>query len=115
MSLSEIFSKWLPLAAECSVRLILPNRRGYPGSDAYDDEEAGLLEKPEPLNLEEFFRLRACELFDFLSEFVEKEKVNEKGLIVGGWSYGNVSILAFLAHVDEIAAKNPAVQLHLYI
>ena len=74
-----------------------------------------MLAKPDRAQFEKFFRRRGVELYTFLDEFVRKENTEENSLILSGWSLGSVFLLAFLAHADDLALKNPTVHLDRFV
>lgn len=105
-----IFSRFFPLAGKHNTRIILVNRRDYPDSVPFTEEELGDI---SPLKLEasgegaslilqNYARERAKELYDFLEVVVVKEKIpKNKGLTIAGWSFGTVWITAFLAYASS--------------
>ncbi|KAI0355227.1 alpha/beta-hydrolase [Trametes cingulata] len=109
---SGSFKKLLQFAKQHNARVVLVNRRDYPGSDPYTPKElataARLATTPDsPESAEEaeaFMRDRAREVYDFLADFVRRERIprpqgNAGGLVVVGWSLGSVWITALLANV----------------
>ncbi|KAL7284812.1 hypothetical protein ACG7TL_002122 [Trametes sanguinea] len=108
---SGVFKRLIPFAEQYNTRLLLVNRRDYPGSEPYTPEEkahlARIASAPEgnPKTKEEakaVMRDRGRELYDFLVDYVQREDVppangNEGGIIVVGWSLGSVWINALLA------------------
>ncbi|KAI0641977.1 Alpha/Beta hydrolase protein [Trametes meyenii] len=116
-----IFSKVLQLAASHGVRIIVLNRRDYPGSIPYTPEELALLppvlDKPltdpaeirsDKLKLEKFMRDRARELYDSLEDLVQELDIPPVrpgaptgGIVLVGWSLGATWMLALLRHVAE--------------
>ncbi|KAI0774678.1 Alpha/Beta hydrolase protein [Trametes elegans] len=109
------FKKLLPLAKQFNARVVAVNRRDYPGSDPYTPDELatlGRIAQAPPGDADAaagicaFYRDRARDLYDFLVDFVRREKIpraagNKGGLIVSGWSLGTTLITALLAHVGE--------------
>ncbi|KAI0359970.1 hypothetical protein OH77DRAFT_1446728 [Trametes cingulata] len=116
---SGIFSKLIPYAHPHNARLLLVNRRDYPGSVPYMEADRALLRPltPEVLanpdalreakeGVEAFMKARARELYDFLEELVKTNDVrpvdrqsDKGGIIVAGWSLGSTWMTALLAHV----------------
>ena len=114
------FVKLLPLAHAHNTRIILINRRDYPGTTPYTDEErAALLScRDVPADdsqaadrrekLLEFLQHRAWEILEFLIHLVKNDHIppaendkNAGGIIVVGWSFGVVWMLALLAYVSS--------------
>ncbi|KAI0365120.1 alpha/beta-hydrolase [Pilatotrama ljubarskyi] len=109
---SGSFKRLLPFAKQYNARVVLVNRRDYPGSDPYTPEElataarlATTPDSPETAaEAEAFMRDRAREVYNFLADFVRRERIpraqtNAGGLVVVGWSLGSVWITALLANV----------------
>ncbi|KAH9893208.1 Alpha/Beta hydrolase protein [Cubamyces lactineus] len=114
-----IFSKLLPLADRQGVRVILLNRREYPGSTPYTAEERALLpsvtDKPPTDDtvirsatemLETFMQQRARELYECLQTLVMDRSIppirsgtEPSGIILVGWSLGAMWMTALLSHV----------------
>ena len=120
--------KLAPLAHTNNTRLVLVNRRDYPGSLPYSDDERNLLLSCfEPASSDEvvlakrrekllaFMKNRAREIYDFLEELVaegdipvaQKER-NTGGIIVVGWSFGSTWMLALLASVGSFPVNDIA-------
>ncbi|KAH9937793.1 uncharacterized protein BXZ73DRAFT_89228 [Epithele typhae] len=114
-----IFAKLIPLAPSHNARIVVVNRRDYPGSQPYSDIDLkglrngnaalkdGDQEKARAL-IAAFMRARAREVYDFLADLIEggdvreaQPKKNAGGLVVVGWSFATVWMTALLAHVAE--------------
>ena len=109
------FKKLLPLARENNVRIVLPNRRDYPGSTPFSPDEvarlaelanapAGTPGAAEGTQAE--MKARARELYDYLVDLVQTQNIPRAqgktgGIVVAGWSIGATWITALLAHVAE--------------
>lgn len=120
-----IFAKLLPLAPAYNVRVILVNRRDYPGSAPFTEAERALLpsqpigptEDADALaaakeNVQEFMQAQARELYDFLEILVESgdvpaadRKNNTGGMVVAGWSMGAAWMTALLAHAPSFPTR----------
>ena len=100
------------------------NRRDYPGSTPYTEEELALVDPP-PVDAStedmeeakknglEFMEHRAREVYEFLEDLVRRERVpsanpadNTGGIVLGGWSYGGVWMQALLAFVDSFPVRD---------
>ena len=119
------FSRLIPISKAYNTRIILVNRRDYPGTIPYDEEDLKILQSclapPEDEigirreKLLDFTKERGGELYDFLNQLIldaelpvaQKEK-NTGGIIVVGWSFGAVWMLALLAYVSSLPADNEA-------
>ncbi len=115
----EIFSKLIPVVKAQGTRLLLVNRRDYPGSIPYTEEELEVLPASAStadgdhlsairLNLLSYMRARAREVYDFLEELVHHDQVppanpkeNTGGIVIAGWSFGSVWMLAVLAFASS--------------
>ncbi|KAI0367627.1 hypothetical protein BV20DRAFT_949919 [Pilatotrama ljubarskyi] len=116
-----IFAKLIPLADTYGVRIILLNRREYPGAVPYTAEERALIpsvpSKPRTDKheirsatemLETFMRDRARELYDALQGLVQERNLPPVhptslagGMVLVGWSMGATWMTALLSHVAE--------------
>ncbi|CDO68845.1 hypothetical protein BN946_scf184805.g54 [Trametes cinnabarina] len=116
-----IFAKLVPIARNRGVRIILLNRRDYPGSKPHTTEERGLLppisEAPPGDKdaiergaeaLEMFMRQRAFELYKCLQAVVEDRNIppfrpasKTGGVVLVGWSLGSLFVNALLGYVSS--------------
>ncbi|EKM52319.1 uncharacterized protein PHACADRAFT_260636 [Phanerochaete carnosa HHB-10118-sp] len=117
---SGVFSRMLPFRGN-STRIVLVNRRGYPGSAPFNDEEHRLLDvsRSADLKVEDsvhvYMKDRARELYDFLNTFIYEERIPLASMIVSGWSFGSVFIFALLAHAPSFPLRDEARPLTKYI
>lgn len=115
---AAIFARLLPLARQKNLRVVLVNRRDYPGTIPYTPAELALLPEslttpisgPEELeasrvSISFFMKHRGHELLRFLAEFARTQNIphadpanNAGGIIVAGWSMGIIWMNALLAH-----------------
>lgn len=123
------FKKLLPLAPSHNARVVLVNRRDYPGSAPFTDEERAALATyahappgdPDAVRgTAEFMKARARELHDYLVELVEgggttPVRANSKtgGIVVAGWSLGAVWISALLSHVASFSGGSVRLSEHV--
>lgn len=106
----DIFSRLIPFASQSNARIVLVNRRDYPGSTPYSDAEQQLLAScisetaDATKNIRYYMKDRARELYDFLCEFAITENTlkisGEGGMTVVGWSLGGNWITALLAYLE---------------
>ncbi|OSC98842.1 hypothetical protein PYCCODRAFT_1438830 [Trametes coccinea BRFM310] len=125
---SGIFTKMIPFAEKYNTRIVLLNRRDYPGARPYTDQELAFV---QPANAETdedaregpwlFMRDRAAELYEWLAIAVKEGTIlpvdhhtNIGGVIVAGWSFGAVWMTAFLAH-GELASNVHGVNLGNFV
>ncbi|KAI0328019.1 hypothetical protein GY45DRAFT_1307556 [Cubamyces sp. BRFM 1775] len=121
-----VFRKLIPLAAKSNARVVLVNRRDYPGSEPYTPEEravftrlAGAAPSPEAsAEAQAFFRDRVKEFYDFIVDFVRRENIprpkgDTGGLIIAGWSLASTWLTTLLANVGLFQEGD--VQLSKYV
>ncbi|KAI0675557.1 hypothetical protein C8Q78DRAFT_988127 [Trametes maxima] len=113
-----MYSKLIPLASPFKIRIILLNRRDYPGAIPYTVEERAVLPPvldtlptdPKELaaarqKLENFMRDRAKELYQSLQGLISEHDLppasDTGGIVLAGGSLGSVWMLALLRHVAE--------------
>lgn len=109
MSGVEVFKRLLPLAAALKLRLVIVNRRDYPGSSLYEGEELDIIKADNITGNDGFGRRQAGELARFIKTFIEKEDVpkpssdgKDGGVVLLSWSSGNGYTLPLLAYPDAI-------------
>ncbi|KAH8111923.1 Alpha/Beta hydrolase protein [Phellopilus nigrolimitatus] len=107
-----VFRRLIPLAPHHSVRLVLVNRRDYPGSSPYTASDLAQIGVVDAATHEEFLRARGAELPTFIRCFVEREKVPQAspdgkhgGVVLMGWSSGSIYTLSLLSNADTIPAE----------
>lgn len=106
---ADTFKKLLPLAAQHKLRVVVLNRREYPGSKALTDEEFRQFDGADEQGHETYFGARAQELAEFLLDFAVKQHLptasaeSAGGIAVMGWSAGNAYTLSLLSHAGAIA------------
>ncbi|KAI0293846.1 alpha/beta-hydrolase [Multifurca ochricompacta] len=116
---AEFFKHFLPLAKVVGARIILINRRGYPGSDPFSDQDHAIIasathDTPETSeNADLFMKARTKELYDFLCEIVKSEDLPTNSIILAGWSLGAAFMTAFLAYAPSFEADD--IELSRYI
>ncbi|PIL33982.1 hypothetical protein GSI_03690 [Ganoderma sinense ZZ0214-1] len=109
---SGIFARMIPYARKLGARLILVNRRDYPGATPYSEDARSLLSPgtvdPDTVrsSVSYFMKDRALEFSEFLAELVQEEgippaqpRTGAGGIMLVGWSIGGLWMTAFLAHV----------------
>lgn len=106
-----VFSRVEPYVAKHNTRLVLVNRRDFPVSDRYTDEERAVLAAAQSAPdgqamLRSFMTDRGRELYDFLAEFVAQENIPTPQGVNGGltlvtWSFGGTLMAAFLANLAK--------------
>ena len=103
------------------TRLILVNRRDYPGSQKISATERSLLvsaDSSDPTAAEAinaYMKDRAQDYHDFLETLVTTEEIPVNSVIIAGWSFGSTFILALLAHGVSLSSKNTDCTLSRYI
>ncbi|EIM81546.1 alpha/beta-hydrolase [Stereum hirsutum FP-91666 SS1] len=119
----EIFARLLPMAPQFNARIILVNRRDYPGSTPLDDSDRKNLSSfnsstaEAAQNIRSYMRDRARDVYDFLCELVAAECIpgvsDGGGIIMAAWSFGGSLITALLAYLKTFEV--PDVVLGEYI
>ncbi|TCD60255.1 hypothetical protein EIP91_010456 [Steccherinum ochraceum] len=107
---SDIFTRLIPLAETSRCRLVLVNRRGYPGAEPFTPQEISNLKAAgEAGRVDEvrtFCKERAREIYEFLTDFVQTEKIpKDGGIILSGWSFGIIFAMLFLLHAESFSAS----------
>jgi len=105
------FSHCLPLAGKLGARIVAVNRRDYPGSEPFSEEDHALLlpttdNTPAAFeNADRYMKVRTRELYDFLSQLVKSEDLPINSIIFAGWSLGTVFVTSFLAHAPSFDSQ----------
>jgi len=101
----------LPFANEHHVRIVLVNRRDYPGATATTEEDLTRLKAasaatPEAAGiLRAYIKDRAREVYALLESFIVTEGISQEGgLVVIGWSFGSVFLNALLVYAPAFPA-----------
>lgn len=113
----------MPFAPHYNTRIILVNRRDYPGSTPLTDSERQLLASSLPdtaeaaENIRSYMKHRARELYDFLCEFAVSEDIpkisGQRGITLVGWSLGATFVTAVLAHLESFEGDQFTVRAYL--
>ncbi|EJD07447.1 uncharacterized protein FOMMEDRAFT_149976 [Fomitiporia mediterranea MF3/22] len=105
----ECFRRLLPLAPQHQIRLVLVNRRDYPGSTPYTEEDLEKIRVDNAETHDQFAKARAVEFAQFIKTFVENEDVPKAssdwkrgGVVLLAWSSGNSYTLPLLSYIDAI-------------
>ncbi|KAI0258415.1 hypothetical protein BC834DRAFT_67872 [Gloeopeniophorella convolvens] len=101
-----IFSRLLPFADAYNARIILINRRDYPGSTPFDAQEHALLASAaapdatanDAENVREFFKESTKEVYDCLYELCKSENLPDHSIILVGASESAAYTLSLLAN-----------------
>ncbi|KAI0630696.1 hypothetical protein C8Q77DRAFT_1160239 [Trametes polyzona] len=114
------FQNILPFAKQFNARIVLVNRRDYPGSLACTPEEhaqlSRLAQSATTADVSEdtsaVMAGHAYDIYDFLVDFVRRERIpiaghddGAGGIVLVGWSLACVWITAFLANVGLFPAQ----------
>ncbi|KZV76070.1 hypothetical protein PENSPDRAFT_661336 [Peniophora sp. CONT] len=92
---SGIFTLLLPLAEEKGCRIVLVNRRGYPGAAPYSEADWDLIRRSHDETAEgadamsRFMHNRGGDVHAFLVDFVRTADppIKKHSIIVVGWSF----------------------------
>ncbi|KAH9972937.1 Alpha/Beta hydrolase protein [Lactifluus volemus] len=109
---SGIFSPMIQFAAANRVRLILLNRRDYPGSTPFSDTELAELGSPDLETRAKALAQQGIDVGLFLAWLVREEKLppvstdrngqQQGGIVLVAWSLAHTPLAGFLAHIDAL-------------
>lgn len=113
-SLTAIFRRILPFAAQSNLRFILLNRRDYPGSSLYTDDDLGKVTPGgDAEGAQSFLCARAQEFIACMEWLVDNENIpraspdrKKSGIALFGWSAGIGYVFPVLSFVDQISARS---------
>jgi pimeloyl-ACP methyl ester carboxylesterase len=117
--MAGVFSRLAQKAGKLGARVVLINRRGYPLSKPFSDEERTVLISSADdtvggqLKVDNFVKGLARELYDFLLHLVSAGDIPLKSITLAGWSLGALWMAALLAHAPSFPATEVA--LHQYL
>ncbi|EPQ57249.1 hypothetical protein GLOTRDRAFT_73909 [Gloeophyllum trabeum ATCC 11539] len=104
---SSIFHKLVPLGVERKLRIVLLNRRDYPGSTFTTPEEIAKIQSARDEDQAQILRELGLELAAFLAWYIRQasipplgEEGAPGGLTVLGWSSANATGLSAIANLD---------------
>lgn len=101
----------MPFSGKLGARIVAINRRDYPGSEPFSEEDRALLlstthnTPAASESADRFMKARAEELHDFLSQLVKSEELPVNSIIVAGWSLGTAFVTSFLAHAPSFESR----------
>ncbi|EEB93610.1 hypothetical protein MPER_07705, partial [Moniliophthora perniciosa FA553] len=102
------FEKLHDYAHELNLRVLIWNRRDYPGSTKYTDEELEELNQGKKI----FIDRLGAQVADFLKQFIEKEKIPKAtpdrkagGIAVMGWSMGTATAMSLFSDPSIISSE----------
>lgn len=109
-----------------NVRLVTPNRPGYPGAAPFPHEEQAQLNNIAELANSnpqlaadthlDYIKEDTKKTYGFLEEFIAKENISVKGgIILAGWSLGAATVLELLAYAGAVPSKGVQGELRSYI
>jgi hypothetical protein len=104
----------IPFAAAVRTRLILVNRRDYPGSTPLSDTELASLGSPDMETRAKSLAQQGLDIGLFLAWLVREEKIppvsidadgnQQGGIAVVAWSLAHTPTAGFLAYADALPA-----------
>jgi hypothetical protein len=102
----------IQFAAANRVRLILLNRRDYPGSTPFSDTELAELGSPDLETRAKALAQQGIDIGLFLAWLVREEKLppvsidrngqQQGGIVLLAWSLAHTPLAGFLAHLDAL-------------
>ncbi|THH08247.1 hypothetical protein EW145_g2822 [Phellinidium pouzarii] len=109
---AAVFKRLIPIAPRYQIRLVLVNRRDYPNSSPYSDEDLELIKGSSEVTHTEFAKARGAEFATFIKHFAERERIpptsldrKSGGVVLMAWSSGNSYTIPLLAFADSISAS----------
>ncbi|KAF9550052.1 alpha/beta-hydrolase [Agrocybe pediades] len=108
---SGTFQRLFPLASSRNVRIICINRRGYPGSTPYTNDEDRIITSGTDEERCDFLHRQGADLATFVHRIIQQQDLSkEGGITLVGWSMGNIfllaTIVALVGHVDAEVKSN---------
>ncbi|TFY75573.1 hypothetical protein EWM64_g8439 [Hericium alpestre] len=114
-----IFRPMMAFAAPNRLRIVVVNRRNYPGSTPHTEDELVAIAKGSSLESQSAFIARqGLEIAEFLSWFIETQDIPQAhedeegtvhgGLALAGWSSANTLVFALLSHLTQVPDKTRA-------
>ena len=107
-----IFGPMIPFAPANRVRLILVNRRDYPGSTAFSEAELAALGSTDVETRARALAQQGVDIGLFLAWLVREENIppvsvdrdgnKQGGIALVAWSLAHTPLAGFLAHVDAL-------------
>lgn len=140
-TITAFFRRMIPYAAPNNLRLVLLNRRDYPGSTSLTDTELSALkaicdptspayDASKSLEAQSnFLKARGFEVAEFMAWFAKTENIpkvvdkedegKEGGMALVAWSSANGTALGLFAHLKELRreareALEPYMRTYLY-
>lgn len=113
-TLAGIFGPMIRFATANRVRLILVNRRDYPGSTPLSDAELAALGSSHLETRAKALAQQGTDIGLFLAWLVREEKIpamsvnwsgkQQGGIVLVAWSLAHTPLAGFLAHADSLPA-----------
>jgi hypothetical protein len=107
-----IFKRVQDVAIKKGVRFVALNRRGYPGTVPYSEEELNILVNGTKEQKDAWHRDRGHEVGMFVHKLIDKENLppisadrKTGGIVLVGWSAGGSLANATIAHVETLPSE----------
>ena len=107
-----IFKRVQNAAIKRGVRFVALNRRNYPGSTPYSEEEINVLSNGTKEQKDAWHRDRGHEVGMFIHKLIVKENLppisadrQTGGIILLGWSIGAGDVNNTIAHTDTLPSE----------
>jgi hypothetical protein len=110
-----IFGPMIPFATANRARLVLVNRRDYPGSTPLSDAELASLGSADMETRAKALAQQGLDIGLFLAWLVREEKIppvsidpdgnQQGGIALVSWSLAHTPMAGFLAHADALPAE----------
>ncbi|VDB90503.1 unnamed protein product [Peniophora sp. CBMAI 1063] len=109
---SSVFTRMAPFAQSYNARLILVNRREYPGTDPFTKDERDLLLEAQQTDevgaaaAKDVWTARGEEVLTLLESIVQQGGVPERSIILAGWSYAGLWMTSLLSLPPAVANRH---------
>ncbi|KAF9002893.1 hypothetical protein BDQ17DRAFT_1480913 [Cyathus striatus] len=105
-SCTGAFQRLNPVATAKGLRLICLNRREYAGSTSFTQEEIKTLNDGSETERENLLAQQGVEYALFVDGIIKEcELPKEGGVIIAGWSLGNLFLLSILASISSLPSE----------
>ena len=106
---TAVFSRLMERGKASGVRVVAVNRRDYPGSTPFSDEDKRVLNSGTDAERAAFLREQGVEIATFVDRLIEKNGLpplsadkKSGGVQLMGWSFGATLAMAALANLDAL-------------
>ena len=112
MSYVAVFQKLLSIAPSKGVRVIAPNRRPYPGSTSFTDEETRIFKGQKDRDKDEWMKTHGHHVAQLIDTLIRRHDLppvspdgQTGGVAILGWSLGAGDVLTSIAHAETLPSN----------